>query len=161
MSGRLARRLRVRQSPLRMEAFLRNRVTPLIFALLPVLPGGPVIAQSSPAMARLGQLVTACEAAWSGMAAPPAVGSAAGSLAGAPGAAAAATPPAVPALAPTSEAGMQQMAAAQEAQMRALEAAQSGGQTDQVRATLDAVAPSLGVQSRHLVDRIEDESIRL
>ena len=72
-----------------MEAFLRNRVTPLIFALLPVLPGGPVIAQSAPAMARLDQLVTACEAAWSGMAAPPAAGSAAGSLAGAQGMAAA------------------------------------------------------------------------
>ena len=132
-----------------MEAFLRNRVTPLIFALLPVLPGGPVIAQSAPATARLGQLVTACEAAWSGMAAPPAAGSAAGSLAGAQGMAAAAMPPAVPALAPTTEEGMQQMAAAQEAQMRALEAAQSGGQTDQVRATLDAVAPSLGQPDWH------------
>ena len=128
-----------------MEASLPNRVTPLILALLPVLTGGPVIAQSGPAMARLGQLVTACEAAWSGMAAPPA----AGSLAGAQGAAAAARPPAALALAPTSEAGMQQMAAAQEAQMRALEAAQSGGQTDQVRATLDAVAPSLGQPDWH------------
>lgn len=105
---------------------------------------GPVVAQSDPAaMARLGQLVTACEAAWSGMASPPAAQPGAGAM-----------PPAAPALAPTTEAGMDQLAAAQAAQMRALETAQSGGQTDQVQATLDAMAPGLGHQDwRSLCDQ--------
>jgi len=125
-----------------MEPSMRALLSPMIFALMLIAAADPVMAQSGPAMARLGQLVTACEAAWSGMAAPPGAGTA--PRAGAQGGAAAIPP--VPALAPTTEAGMQQMAAAQEAQMRALEAAQSGGQSAQVRATLDAVAPSLGHQ---------------
>lgn len=95
---------------------------------------GPLGAQSDPAaLARLGELVTACEAAWSGMAVPPALPQ--GALA---------APAAPPALAPTTEAGMDRLAAAQEAQMRALETVQSGDQADQVQATLDAVAPTLG-----------------
>lgn len=123
---------------------MRYATVAAVLAALATLTVGPVSAQSDPAaMARLGQLVTACEAAWSGMASPPAAQ---------PGAAE--MPPAAPALAPTTEAGMDQLAAAQAAQMRALETAQSGGQTDQVRATLDAVAPGLGHQDwRSLCDQ--------
>ena len=123
---------------------MRYATVAAVLAALATLAVGPVAAQTDlAAMARLGQLVTACEAAWSGMASPPAAQ---------PGAEV--MPPAAPALAPTTEAGMDQLAAAQAAQMRALETAQSGGQTDQVRATLDAVAPGLGHQDwRSLCDQ--------
>lgn len=123
---------------------MRFATVPIVLAVYGSLAGSPAAAQANPAAtARLGQLVTACEAAWSGMASPPAAQAGAGAM-----------PPAAPALAPTTEAGMDRLAAAQEAQMRALETAQNGGQTDQVQATLDAVAPGLGHQDwRSLCDQ--------
>ncbi|MBL9058966.1 MAG: hypothetical protein JNK88_02935 [Mangrovicoccus sp.] len=115
---------------------MRGATVAAVLTAFGALAASPLAAQADPAaMARLGQLVTACEAAWSGMAAPPAPQAGDGPM-----------PPAPPALAPTTEAGMDQMAAAQAAQMRTLEIAQGGGQPDQVRATLDGVAPSMGHQ---------------